>query len=73
VSLGVRNFLHGLLLITKYEQMLLFYKMDSGVEYEVLLIAATKVKVFPWPYISNTVYLADEKEGLVPIAYAVFH
>ncbi len=46
---------------------------DPGVEYEVLLIAATKVTVFPWPYISNTVYLADEEEGLAPIAYAVFH
>ncbi len=74
-SLGfeVKNLLHGLLLITKYQQMLLFHKMDPGVEYEVLLIAATKVTVFPWPYISNTVYLADEEEGLAPIAYAVFH
>lgn len=73
LSFEVKNLLHGLLLITKYQQMLLFNKMDPGVEYEVLLIAATKVTVFPWPYISNTVYLADEEEGLAPIAYAVFH
>ena len=73
LAFGVRDVLHGLLLITKYQQMLLFHPMDPGVEYEILLIAGTKVTVFPWPCISNTVYLADEEEGLVPIAYAVFH
>ncbi len=58
--------------MTKYEQTLIFRKMEPGVEYDVLLVAVTKVTVFPWPDISNTVYLADEDEGLVPIAYAVF-
>ncbi len=73
LSFGPGNVLHGLLLMTKYEQMLLFNRMDPGVEYEVLLIAATRVTVFPWPDISNTVYLAEEEESLIPIAYAVFH
>jgi len=71
-ALKPRSLVHGVLLITKYEQILLLSKMDKGVEYQELLTAATKVTAFPWPHISNTVYLADAPEGLVPIAYAVF-
>lgn len=73
LSFEAKDLLHGLLLMTKYGQTLLFRKMEPGVEYDVLLIAVTRVTVFPWPDISNTVYLAEEEEGLVPIGYAVFH
>lgn len=71
LNLGNLGALRGVLLFTKYKQFLLPHGVDEcGLNYKVALYAATKVSVFPWPDISNTVYLVEGKDGLVPIAYA---
>ena len=72
LSFGITNAFRGVLLQTEYKQMLVLSKVGTGVPYQELLLAVTKIKVFPWPEISNTVYFAEEPEGRVPIAYAVF-
>ena len=42
-------------------------------EFHHAVVGATKIYVYPFPRISNTVYLADfGEEGLVPVAYAVY-
>lgn len=71
ITFEAGNITRGILLMTQYQQILVQSKAEAGVKYQVLLFAATRAQVFPWPRISNAVYLAETDEArLVPIAYA---
>ena len=73
LTMGYKDLFHGVVLQTKYRQMLVLSKADAGTPYQELVFAATRVSIFPWPHISNTVYLAEMEDGsLAPIAYATF-
>lgn len=74
LSLSDIVFRQGVVLHTLYKQLLLESKMGEEVTFKFSVVGVTKATFFPWPNISNTIYLADFGEhGLVPIGYAIYH
>lgn len=66
-------FNRSIMLRTQYKQSLVQTKMSEGILFKVSVIGVTKLTIFPWPSVSNTIYLAEfQNVGLVPIAYAVY-
>lgn len=64
---------HSVLVRTQYKQVLVESKLSNGSVFKLRLEGVTRVTIFPWPRVSNTVYLAKfENVGLVPVAYAVY-
>lgn len=63
----------SMMLRTQYKQILVENRLAEGVLFKRTLVGITKLTVFPWPHVSNTVYLARfEGTGLVPIGYAIY-
>jgi hypothetical protein len=64
---------HHIMLRTKYKQILVQNNMSEGFVFKLTVVGITKLNIFPWPRVSNTVYLADfGNAGLVPVAYAIY-
>src|SRR5580700_11271342 len=64
---------HSIVLRTQYKQFLVQNKMSEALLFKLTLVGITKVTIFPWPHVSDTVYLARfENVRLVPVAYAVY-
>lgn len=62
-----------IMLRTRYKQILVENSLSAGFLFKLSLVGITKVTIFPWPHVSNTVYLARfENVGLVPVAYAIY-
>jgi hypothetical protein len=75
VSLTLADLLikRSVVLRTQYKQILVQTKMSQGILFKVSVVGVTKLTIFPWPHVSNTVYFAKfQNAGLVPIAYAVY-
>jgi hypothetical protein len=63
---------HHIVVRTENKQVLVQNNMPDAFVFKVTLVGITKLTVFPWPHVSNTVYLANfENVGLVPVAYAI--
>ena len=57
----------------QFKELLAETLASPGVAFNVGVVGLTRLSVFPWPRVSPTVYCARfEKEGLVPIAYAMY-
>jgi hypothetical protein len=64
---------HHIMLRTQYKQALVQNNLSDEFVFKFTVVGITKVTVFPWPSVSNTIYLADfGNSGLVPIAYAIY-
>jgi hypothetical protein len=61
--------LFGFTFQTQYRQLLPKNDLTQPI-FTRTIIAATKVAIFPWPSVSNTIYFTSVGDGLVPIAYA---
>ncbi len=75
VHLTLRDLLvsRSMILRVQNKQFLIEYKAQEEVPFKVSVSSATKVSIFPWPRIANTVYFADfAGVGFVPVAYAVY-
>ena len=62
-----------LMLRVRNKQILVESSKAQRVLFKFTVVGITKVTVFPWPSISNTIYFAEfEGVGLVPVAYAIY-
>jgi hypothetical protein len=62
-----------ILIRPQFKQRLAKSLNSSGVAFNVAVVGITRLSVFPWPSFSPTVFCAKfEKEGLIPIAYAIY-
>lgn len=64
---------HHIVLRTQYKHILVQNNLSQEFVFKLTVVGVTKPTVFPWPRVSNTIYLADFRNvGLVPVAYAVY-
>lgn len=64
---------HSVVFRPQFKQILAQNIKTEGVLFHHTVVGVTKVKIFPWPDFSNTIYFANFKgTGLVPVAYAIY-
>lgn len=64
---------HAVILKPRFKQIIAEYYRSDGVIFHHTLYGITKIKLFPFPMYSNTIYLYENKTvGLIPIGYAVY-
>lgn len=63
----------SVILRPQFKQVLAQNIKAEGILFHHTVVGVTKVKIYPWPDFSNTVYFADFRGvGLVPVAYAIY-
>lgn len=63
----------GVLLHPKFKQIMAEERTTQGVIFRYCIVGVTRIRIFPLPDISQTVYFADfGEDGLVPVAYGVY-
>ena len=63
----------GVLIRPRFKQILPEDRTATRMAFRRCITGAARIRVFPWPDVSSTVYFAEfEHAGLVPVAYAVY-
>jgi hypothetical protein len=63
---------HRVILQPRYKQIFAENLKSEGKSFNHTLVSLTKVNFFPYPKLSNTIYLTDLNEGVIPIGYAIY-
>jgi len=63
---------HRVILQPRFKQIFAENLKSEGKSFNHILVSLSKVNFFPYPKLSNTIYLTELNEGVIPIGYAIY-
>lgn len=63
---------HRVILQPRFKQIFAENLKSEGKSFHHTLVCFTKVNLFPYPKVCNTIYLTELNEGVIPIGYAIY-
>jgi len=63
---------HSIILQPRFKQIFADNLTSEGRSFNHILVALTKVNFFPYPKLSNTIYLVELDDVVIPIGYVIY-
>jgi hypothetical protein len=63
---------HSVILQPRFKQIFAKNLKSEGRSFNHILVALTKVTFFPYPRLSNTIYLFELDDTVIPVGYAIY-